>query len=207
MKYYDLDPIEKEFHNKVLVDILSLGLQQGHSKTFDTRIPYENLERFDVGGEGYRIREKAVKYVVTHVNHLGDRVLLPKLAEMTGAFKELDLTSATFEEQYVGLLDKLISELFALAAEYNDEERQRDIIGSLWEISDARYFIGRESARYVFRWKSAQIKLLLEEAYEDGRLDRDLVDKVLAGVFDSETNDDWVRTIREVVSIFTTPMN
>lgn len=207
MKYYDLDPIEKEFHNKVLVDILSLGLQQGYSKTFDTRIPYKDLERFDVGGEGYRIREKAVKYVVTHVNRLGDQVLLPKLAEMTGAFKELDLTSATFEEQYVGLLDKLISELFALAAEYNDEERQRDIIGTLWEISDARYFIARESARYVFRWKSAQIKLLLEEAYEAGRLDRNLVDKVLAGVFDSETNDDWVRTIREVVSIFTTPMN
>lgn len=206
MKYYELDSVEREFHNKLLVDILSLALQQGYSNALDTRIPYKDLERFDIGGEGQRIREAAVKYVVTHINALADQTLLPNLMDLTGRFKNLDRSSPAFEENYLAELDKTTTELMALVGKKDDVHRDRAIIGRLWELSDARYYIARASEKYVFRWKSAQIKLQLEQAYEDGRLDRELVDKILSEVFDAETDGDWVESIREVVNIFSTKL-
>lgn len=216
MKYYQLDPVAKELHNKLLVDILNQALQCGWSKEMDTRIPLKEMEDFSPTGKGYQWRTRFLGAVRYYLEKLYADVREYDAEEATWidtdyrtllqAVANIMPDQNDFESAVNRYLDNCREYIFRVMG-YTDED---SVICSLpvWleklEAMRDEVQFGREYNLFI--WTREHVDRSLAQAFASKQLDEGMVTKVIHKIMETDTPSEFYRGARIVIKLFSTPM-
>lgn len=223
MKYYQLDPVAKELHNKLLVDILNQALQCGWSKEMDTRIPLKQMEDFTPTGKGYQWRESCIFRTKEHLDGLYydirqwqyedpedtvDETWLGKdYRTLVQLVENLKHDQKDFDQALNRILDQCREYIFrVMGAEFDGDDVFHELPVWLEELEAMRdeFQYGREYNLFI--WTRAHIEKSLAQAFASEQLDEGMVTKVTQKIMETDTPSEFYRGVRVVVKLFSTPM-
>ncbi|WBF04789.1 hypothetical protein [Erwinia phage vB_Ea277G] len=202
MKYYKLDPVEKEFHNQLLVNTLRKFItDEWQDPEFHDTV-FSSLKDFSPNGTGRIFRAGAVNVGMVVMYNIGKLEGVNDWWEKAWReFGNLNLEGEDFDKELNSLIDKTVASLNRVRT--NEDK----IVPAIIELEDVRTFFQEASRDYIHSYRKKILAGALIDWYKAKQLDSKFVGKIVEPILNADTPEEFKRRAEAVIKHFTTPMN